>query len=81
MPLCDRLDEYVEDAGLTSKKPSLVHFPPEFQPVPAKPLFFDLALSQVEFPPLDEKLEQKKQQGGLTGFVKGWLGGWGGAKK
>ena len=55
MPLCDRLDEYVEDAGLTSKKPSLVHFPPEFQPVPAKPLFFDLALSQVEFPPLDEK--------------------------
>ena len=80
VPLCDRLDKYAEDPSLTSKTPNVVHFPPDFEPIPAKPLFFDLALSHVEFPSLDDKLEQKKQQGGLTGFVKGWLGGWGGKK-
>ena len=81
VPLCDRLDKYAEDPSLTSKTPNVVHFPPDFEPIPAKPLFFDLALSHVEFPSVDDKLEQKKQQGGLTGFVKGWLGGWGGGKK
>ena len=80
VPLCDRLDKYAEDPSLTSKTPNVVHFPPDFEPIPAKPLFFDLALSHVEFPSLDDKVEQKKQQGGLTGFVKGWLGGWGGKK-
>ena len=84
VPLSDRLDDYVDDPSLLSKKPNLVPFPPDFEPIPAKPLFFDLALSHVEFPSLDDKLEQKKQGGGITGLVKGWggwLGGWGGGSK
>ena len=76
--LLERLDEYVVDPRLPTKKAELVRFPPDFQPIPCKPLFFDLALSHVSFPSLEDKLEQKKQAGGLTGFVKGWL--WGGSK-
>jgi signal recognition particle subunit SRP68 len=72
------LEEYIEDPGLTSKRPNLVKFPPDFEPIPAKPLFFDLALSLVQFPSLEDKLEQKQQAGGLTGYFKGWL--WGGKK-
>jgi len=50
------------------------------EPIPCKPLFFDLALHWVEFPSLDDKIEAqgKKGQTGITGFVKG-LWGWGGA--
>ena len=78
-PLADRLDDYVHDASLTTKKPNLTHFPPDFDPTPCKPLFFDLALSHLEFPSLEDRLEQKKTaQGGITGLVKGWL--WGGKK-
>ncbi|KAL3877845.1 hypothetical protein ACJMK2_035489 [Sinanodonta woodiana] len=76
-PLIERLDQYVEDASLISKKPNLVHFPPDFEPIPCRPLFFDLALNNVDFPSLEDKMESKKT-GGLTGFVKGWL--WGGKK-
>jgi len=77
-PLVERLEEYVEDPSLASKKPNLIKFPPEFEPIPAKPLFFDLALSLVQFPSLEDKMEQKQQAGGLTGYFKGWL--WGGKK-
>ncbi|XP_013401526.2 signal recognition particle subunit SRP68-like [Lingula anatina] len=76
-PLIERLDEYVDDPGLRSKKPNLVSFPPDFQPVPCKPLYFDLALNHVEFPDLEHKLEQQKQQKkGITGMVSGWFS-WG----
>jgi signal recognition particle subunit SRP68 len=79
-PLVDRLQEYCEDPSLTTKQPNVFKLPPEFEPIPCKPLFFDLAFNQIEFPSLDDKLEQKQQQAaGLTGFVKG-LWGWGGAK-
>ena len=74
----DRLEQYHEDSGLTSKAPNLTSFPPEFQPVPCKPLFFDLALNHVEFPSLEDRAEQSKAGGGITGLVKGWL--WGGKK-
>jgi len=73
--LMDRLDDYYEDPSLVSQQPRIAQFPPDFKPIPCKPLFFDLALNQVEFPSLDDKIEQKKG-GGITGFVRGWLGGW-----
>lgn len=79
--MSERLHEYCEDPSLTTKQPNVYKLPPDFQPIPCKPLFFDLALNLVEFPSLDDKLEQKKQAGGLTGFVKGFLGWGGGAKK
>ncbi|KAK2181664.1 hypothetical protein NP493_386g05040 [Ridgeia piscesae] len=80
IPLSERLDEYIEDPNVTTKKPNLTQFPPSFEPVPCKPLFFDVALSLVEFPSLEDKLQtQKAATGGLTGIMKGWL--WGGKKK
>ncbi|CAB3371450.1 Hypothetical predicted protein [Cloeon dipterum] len=79
-PLAERLDEYCEDQALTTKQPNVFKLPPEFEPIPCKPLFFDLAFNHVEFPSLEDKLEQKQQQGaGISGFVKG-LWGWGGKK-
>ena len=75
-----RLDELVEDPSLTSGTPNVIKLPPTMTPVLCKPLFFDLALNQINFPSLAENVESKKSAGaGITGFVKG-LWGWG-AKK
>ncbi|XP_053694455.1 signal recognition particle subunit SRP68 [Sabethes cyaneus] len=78
-PLYERLSVYKEDASLNSRNPNVFKLTPEMQPIPAKPLFFDLALNFVEFPSLEDKIEQKggsKQTAGMSGFVKG-LFGWG----
>ncbi|KAM9792872.1 signal recognition particle subunit SRP68 [Neosynchiropus ocellatus] len=72
-PLCDRLDTFHLDSTLVGKQPNLVQFPPDFHPIPCKPLFFDLALNHAAFPPLDDKVEQKGK-GGLTGYIKGIFG-------
>ncbi|RXN15805.1 signal recognition particle subunit SRP68 [Labeo rohita] len=72
-PLSDRLDNFRIDPSLLSKQPNLVQFPPDFQPIPCKPLFFDLALNHVAFPPLDDKVEQKGK-GGITGYFRGFFG-------
>lgn len=77
--MIDKLDYYVEDKTVTTKKPNLINFPPDFEPIPCRPLFFDLALNHIDFPSLEDKLEQKKAAGGITGMVKGWF--WGGGKK
>lgn len=75
-PVVERLHEYAELPTNNLKKLSLMSFPPDFEPIPAKPFFFDLALSLVQFPALDDRLEQKKTQGGFTGYFKKWI--WGG---
>ena len=78
-PLFERLPEYREDPALLTKQPNVYKLPPSMQPIPCKPLFFDLAFNMVEFPDLNEKLgdqAKKAGQAGLTGFVKG-LWGWG----
>ncbi|XP_051568035.1 signal recognition particle subunit SRP68 [Myxocyprinus asiaticus] len=72
-PLSERLEIFWLDPALLSKQPNLVQFPPDFQPIPCKPLFFDLALNHVAFPPLDDKVEQKGK-GGITGYFKGFFG-------
>ncbi|KAL1006054.1 hypothetical protein UPYG_G00067270 [Umbra pygmaea] len=72
-PLSERLETFYLDPALVGKQPNLVQFPPDFQPIPCKPLFFDLALNHVAFPPLDDKVEQKGK-GGLTGYIKGIFG-------
>jgi len=84
-PLCDRLQVYQEykDSEITaSKLPSLSKsFPPSFQPIPCKPIYFDLALNHVEFPSLDDKLpgRQQDQKGGISGFISN-IWGWGSKK-
>ncbi|GAB0091881.1 Signal recognition particle subunit SRP68 [Sergentomyia squamirostris] len=82
-PLFNRLSEYKEDATLHSKNPNVYKLTPDMEPIPCKPLFFDLALNFIEFPSLEDKVESpagKKQPAGISGFVKGFLG-WGGTSK
>jgi len=52
-------------------QPNLVPFPPEFQPITCKPIFFDLALNNLEFPSLQHKMEQSKK-GSTWGSWFGW---------
>lgn len=86
-PLIDRLDTYldpksVEKSLLTLAYP-FVSLPPSFEPVPVKPILFDLALNHVNFPSLVDKLDQKsgaasvagKAGAGIAGFVRGWFWG------
>jgi len=90
VPLCERLNEYQEDPNMSSLVPGKANakappltasFPPAFQPVPCKPLFFDLALNHVTFPSLEAKLGQRagQQKAGISGFISNWWG-WGGKK-
>merc|ERR1712016_241196 len=74
VPLVDRLDEYYEDPNLTSGKPNLYPFPPSFQPIPCKPLFFDLAREHVEFPSLEKKISTPGTAASPQGASGGWLG-------
>lgn len=80
-PLFDRLSHYVEDQQLNTKNPNVFKLTPDIEPIPCKPLFFDLALNFVEFPSLDDKTDspaksRQQQQQGISGFVRGFLG-WG----
>ncbi len=55
----------------------LINFPPEFTPIPAKPLFFDIAFNYVDFPSiLSQRAGRKAQTSFGTIFDKLW-----GAKK
>lgn len=81
-PLISRLDQYYEDPDLAKGKASLVNFPPEFAPIPCKPLFYDLALYHVTMPSLEDKLAKGKTEETGGAGLGSWLGGWGwGAKK
>uniref|UniRef100_A0AAG5CNY2 Signal recognition particle subunit SRP68 n=1 Tax=Anopheles atroparvus TaxID=41427 RepID=A0AAG5CNY2_ANOAO len=84
-PLYERLSHYKEDASLNSRNPNVFKLVPEMEPIPAKPLFFDLALNFVEFPSLEDNIEQKTAgkgtTAGMSGFVKGLFGWGGGAGK
>jgi len=84
IPLNQRLDTYFEDPNLLSggqQQPNIVQLPLSYEPVPCKPLFFDLALNQIELPNYDDKIDvakaKQQQQGtpqGVKGFFKSMLG-------
>jgi signal recognition particle subunit SRP68 len=78
IPLCERWDIYFEDEGLAKGRPNIVRFPPEFEPIPCKPLFFDLALNYVELPSLEDKIDKKPaaqdNKSGVKGLFKGFFG-------
>lgn len=44
--MVERLDEYDDDVDLKN----LVRYPPKLQPIPVKPLFFDLAWNYIDYP-------------------------------
>ncbi|KAK1162373.1 signal recognition particle subunit SRP68 [Acipenser oxyrinchus oxyrinchus] len=70
-PLCDRLmpSTLTLPRGEAAQSGDV----PPSSSQSCKPLFFDLALNHVAFPPLDDKVEQKGK-GGLTGYIKGIFG-------
>jgi signal recognition particle subunit SRP68 len=74
VPLSERWDIYFEDSSLLSGNPNIVKMPPNYEPIPCKPLFFDLALNYVELPSLEDKIDKKPQAEGKTG-VKGLFKG------
>lgn len=54
LPLIERLDEYpANGADLTN----LVTYPPKLQPIPVKPLFFDIAWNYLEYPGRSKKVQ------------------------
>ena len=70
-PLTERLDQF--SLNPPGAKPQLAPLPPNYQPIPHKPLFFDVALNHMEYPSLEHRVE--KRGGGITGFVKGLFWG------
>ena len=73
-PLSERMDQFVLSLP-SAGKVTLAPLPPDYRPIPCKPLFFDLALNHIEFPSLEDKVEKKAAGGGLTGFMKGLIWG------
>ncbi|KAL0478646.1 signal recognition particle subunit SRP68 [Acrasis kona] len=67
--LLDRLGVY----GTTGSKPHLISFPPEFEIIPAKPVFFDIASNEISYPDVSSRLEESKPQ---EEKKKGWFGLW-----
>ncbi|KAK5641346.1 hypothetical protein RI129_009893 [Pyrocoelia pectoralis] len=84
IPLIERLDEFHENPQYLTKNPNIVTMPPAMEPIPAKPLFYDLALNFINFPTFPEKTDEgmgKHKGSGISGFVKGFWGGWGSSGK
>ncbi|CAG8439666.1 7635_t:CDS:10 [Scutellospora calospora] len=77
IPLIERLHQY--PSNLTMNNPHLINFPPEFTPIPAKPLFFDIAFNHVDFPSSLSQRAGRKQDG--SSRFGGFFGSLWGAKK
>lgn len=84
--LRDQLDVFAAGTLAARGEIPLTHFPPQFEAVPPKPLFFDLASSAIEFdvPSITERAkppEAASTLGAMTGALAGGvknLFGWGG---
>jgi signal recognition particle subunit SRP68 len=79
VPVIERLDEY--SAGGVDLS-NLVTYPPKLQPVPVKPLFFDLAWNYIDYPGrlppsgADENRSDNSQitEEGKKPAKRGWFG-------
>ena len=82
-PLIHRLhlNRYEEDVDLSN----LVNFPPKLQPVPVKPLFFDIAWNYIDYPGKTAQGEKSLANGRAAGVTaeeeetpqatkRGWFG-------
>lgn len=81
-PLINRLNAPTAGLTLDTRNPNLVDFPPNFVPVPCKPLFFDLAAGYIDYN-LDAIAARCRGQpeSGKGAGISGWLGGWFSGKK
>ncbi len=60
----DRLDRCVTE---TAGAPHVIDFPPSLDPIPVKPVLFDLAFDSVEFPDVSHRKRAKKGLFGIFG--------------
>ncbi|KAI0449185.1 Cupredoxin [Xylaria acuta] len=74
-PLVDRLREYPED-GVDLE--NMVDYPPRIQPIPVKPLFFDVAWNYISYPgkvpAAAAELEEEPTQASEPPKKRGWFG-------
>jgi signal recognition particle subunit SRP68 len=81
IPLVERLNTYpIEGVELTN----LVTYPPKLEPIPVKPLFFDVAWNYIDYPgrvsakgaaaqsKTSSKLEKPQEE--ISQQKKGWFG-------
>ena len=64
------LTEQAPDISSMRLSDKRLDFPPELQPIPCKPVFYDLALDHIEYPELSSKVKTK----GVLQSIKGWFG-------
>uniref|UniRef100_A0AAV1UYH6 Signal recognition particle subunit SRP68 n=1 Tax=Peronospora matthiolae TaxID=2874970 RepID=A0AAV1UYH6_9STRA len=75
--LVDRQNEF--DAGTMEGHRELVKLPPEFRAVPCKPLLFDVAFKELEFPDLTQRTKTDAERAAetadasATGGFFGWF--------
>jgi len=75
-PLSTRLDDLLLPETVDVQHLNLVEFPPRFQAVPAKPVFFDLAENYIELPSIAGRKDARSSVvQGLTGFISSFWGG------
>jgi signal recognition particle subunit SRP68 len=82
--LLERQDEF--NGGTAKSNFDIVRLPPDFQAVPCKPILFDIAFNELEFPDISQRMktdEEKAaeaaaaaadQSGGAGGGFFGWFG-------
>lgn len=69
------MENFASGAAVASGKGTLTAFPPNFEAVPCKPLYFDLALNYLDFPSMEERIAKADaEQAGAIGAVTGMLG-------
>lgn len=75
----DNLDNYDAGFQLDPEEANLVTFPPNFEGVPSKPLYFDLAGHTIDFSSLDDRIKEyddkKAADAGVTGMLSGAVSG------
>ncbi|CAK4617853.1 hypothetical protein LEN26_012584 [Aphanomyces euteiches] len=70
--LLDRQGEY--SSGNPATHYDLVVTPPALTPIPCKPLLFDIALTEMDLPSVQARVEESSQKSSGGGFL-GWLRG------
>ena len=75
-PLIERLDRYPEQ-GVDFGR--LATYPPRVEPIPVKPIFFDIAWNFIEYPGQEKVMEAKveNQKEAESGQKKGLFSFWG----
>ncbi|KAJ0402520.1 hypothetical protein ATCC90586_002690 [Pythium insidiosum] len=75
--LLERQDEF--NGGTASGLHELLRLPPSFEAVPSKPLLFDMAFNELEFPDISDRTkteEEKKAEAAAAQAASGGFFGW-----